>query len=112
ARAEDLPPRSEVLGDAERVASTLLVETQKACRNRRAAQGIPRTGAVIVACRRMERDARARRDFVTQREADDELAAVYAGCSACSRALDQCEQCRQERGARVPRGPHMAVVSD
>ena len=59
----------------------------------------------------MERDARARRDFVTQREADDELAAVYAGCSTCSRAVGQCEQCRQQRGARMPLGQHMAVVS-
>ena len=80
------------------------VEAQQPRGDRRAAERVPRAGAVVVGDARVERDPGAGRDFVAEHETRQEFAAVgRCGRLAGLGAVDHCQQRRQDR--RRPRVP-------
>src|SRR6266567_491898 len=76
ADAQDLTARAQILGDAQRVARSLVIESEKTSAQRSARQRVPRAGAVIVVDARVERDTRARGDLVAQDETRQKLARI------------------------------------
>src|SRR5262249_43597448 len=56
AGAQDLPARPEVFGDAERVARAHVLQRKEPRGDRSAAKGVPRTRAVVVEYRRVQRN--------------------------------------------------------
>ena len=106
---QDLAARSEIFGDAERMAHSIAVEPEQARADGGAGDSSPCPRTVVVLRGRVQHDTGARRDFVPQAKASDELRTINS--TTCSvGAIEVCEQRREDGDADVSLGQQVPVV--